>query len=181
MRSRRIPFKKSSIKTCSFGSKCDFAAILAFVLVLFYVGTQFDISREKRSNMNLLKDKVLLRNLLFQGDQLNTISGGVAQITMKVEQQTDGFLINIHAPGVSPDHLKVISDNQSMQIFATLDMKNADNIPAIMPIFYRKLDLPSFVNTEAVEAVHYENNLEVFVPLGANNSGDRRQIEIKQI
>ncbi len=131
--------------------------------------------------MNLLKDKVLLRNLLFQGDQLNTLNGGVAQITMKVDKQEDGFLINIHAPGVSADHLKVISEQRSMQIFATLDMKTADNIPAIMPIFYRKLDLPLFVNTDAVEAVHYENNLEIFIPMGADNSGNKRQIEIKQL
>lgn len=131
--------------------------------------------------MNLLKDKVLLRNLLFQGDQLNTLSGGVAQITMKVKQQDDGFLINVHAPGVSADHLKVISDQRSMQIFATLDMQNADNIPAVMPIFYRKLDLPLFVDMDSVEAVHQGNNLEVFIPVGANNSGNKRQIEIKQI
>ncbi len=131
--------------------------------------------------MNLLKDKVLLRNLLFQGDQLNTLSGGVAQITMDVNKRDDGFLIKVHAPGVSADHLKVISEQQSMQIYATLDMKTADNIPAIMPIFYRKLDLPLFVNTDAVEAVHHENDLEIFIPMGANNSGNKRQIEIKQV
>jgi HSP20 family protein len=131
--------------------------------------------------MNLLKDKVLLRNLLFQGDQLNTLSGGVAQITMKVDQQEDGFLINVHAPGVSANHLKVISDKQSMQIFATLAMENADNMPAIMPIFYRKLDLPLFVDMDAVEAIHKGNELEVFVPMGANNAGAKKEIEIKQI
>ncbi len=131
--------------------------------------------------MNLLKDKVLLRNLLFQGDQLNTLSGGVSQITMKVNQQDDGFLIKVHAPGVSADHLKVISDQKSMQIFATLNMKNAENLPAIMPLFYRKLDLPLFVDTNAVEAVHQRSELEIFIPMGANNSGNKKEIEIKQI
>ena len=30
--------------------------------------------------MNLLKNRDVLRNLLFQGDQLNTLAGGVAKI-----------------------------------------------------------------------------------------------------
>ncbi len=131
--------------------------------------------------MNLLKDKVLLRNLLFQGDQLNTLSGGVAQITMKVEQKADGFIVNLHAPGVSADHLKVISDQRSMQIYATFDMHNAEMAPAIVPMFYRKVALPMFVDMDSVEAVHKNSELQIFIPMGANNSGNKKEIEIKQI
>lgn len=131
--------------------------------------------------MNLLNNKQLLRNLLFQGDQLNTLGGGVAQVTMKVKKQEDGFLVRVHAPGISPDNLKVISETKGLQIYATLNLINEDQMPALIPIFYRKLDLPSFVDTDAIEAVYQDSKLEVFIPIGRNSTSVKKEIEIKQI
>lgn len=131
--------------------------------------------------MNLLNNKELLRNLLIQGDQLNTLSGGVAQVTMDVKKQEDGFAISVHAPGISAENLKVISDIRSLQIYATLSDFNAESTPAMLPVFYRRLDLPSFANTDDIEAVYHESNLEIFIPIGRNNTGNKKEIEIKQI
>lgn len=131
--------------------------------------------------MNLLKNKELLRNLLMQGDQLNTLSGGVAQVSMDVKKQEDGFAISVHAPGISAEHLKVISDIRSVQIYATLGGFEEANTPVVLPVFYRRIDLPSFANTDDIEAVYHENNLEIFIPIGRNNTGNKREVEIKQI
>lgn len=131
--------------------------------------------------MNLLNNKLLLRNLLFQGDQLNTLSGGVTEVTMDVKKQENGSLINVHAPGISADNLKVIYDKNALHIYATLDLEDAGIMPALIPIFYRKYDLPSFADNGSIEAVHHENRLEVFVPIGRSNSGNKKEIEIKQI
>ncbi|GAA5026640.1 hypothetical protein GCM10011506_12470 [Marivirga lumbricoides] len=131
--------------------------------------------------MNLLNNKELLRNLLIQGDQLNTLSGGVSQVTMDVRKQEDGFAITVHAPGISAEHLKVISDVRSLQIYATLSGFDEGSTPAILPVFYRKLDLPIFANTDDIEAVYHESNLEIFIPIGRNNTGNKKEIEIKQI
>ncbi|MBK6263629.1 Hsp20/alpha crystallin family protein [Marivirga sp. S37H4] len=131
--------------------------------------------------MNLLNNKLLLRNLLFQGDQLNTLSGGVTQVTMDVKNQENGSLINIHAPGISAESLKVIYEKNALHIYATLNYQNNDKAPALIPIFYRKLDLPTFADNNAIEAQYHENKLEVFVPIGSSNTGNKKEIEIKQI
>lgn len=130
--------------------------------------------------MNLLKNKDVLRNLLFQGDQLNTLAGGIAQIDFKIENQVDGFSIKLNAPSIEADQLKVISDKNSLQVFATIN-PTLENNAVMIPLFYRKIELPIFANTDDVEAVHHENKLEIFVPIGKNSSNSKKEINIKQI
>jgi HSP20 family protein len=130
--------------------------------------------------MNLLKNKDVLRSLLFQGDQLNTLAGGVVNIDFKIENQSDGFLILVNAPGIEADQLKVLSDQNSLQVFATLNHP-AENNGVMIPLFYRKVELPIFANTDEVEAVHHENRLEIFIPMGKNSSNSKKEIKIKQI
>lgn len=130
--------------------------------------------------MNLLKNKDVLRSLLFQGDQLNTLAGGVVKIDFNIENQTDGFLIVVNAPGIEAEQLKVISDQSSLQIFATVNHP-AENHGVMIPLFYRKVQLPAFANTDEVDAVHHDNKLEIFVPIGKNSASSKKEINIKQI
>ncbi len=130
--------------------------------------------------MNLLENKDILRKLLLQGDQMNTLAGGVSQIDCNVENQNDGFLIAVNAPGIEAEQLKVITDQNSLQIFATINHP-LENSGVMIPLFYRKVDLPIFANTDEVDAVHHENKLEIFVPIGKNSASSKKEINIKQI
>ncbi|WP_296619398.1 Hsp20/alpha crystallin family protein [Marivirga sp.] len=130
--------------------------------------------------MNLLKNKDLLRNLLYQGDQLNTLGGGVTQIDFSIENLDDGFSIMVNAPSIEAEQLKVISDQNSLQIFATI-IHPAVNSGVVIPLFYRKVELPIFANTDDVDAVHHDNRLEIFVPIGKNSRNNKKEVNIKQI
>lgn len=130
--------------------------------------------------MNLLKNKDVLRSLLFQGDQMNTLAGGVAKIDFKIEEQPNGFFIVINAPGIEAEQLKVISDQNSLQIFATLKQPS-ESTGVMIPLFFRKVDLPIFANTSEVEAIHQQNRLEIFVPIGTGNSNSKKEVVIKQL
>jgi len=130
--------------------------------------------------MNLLENKDVLRSLLFQGDQLNTLAGGIAKVNFNIENQNDGFLITVEAPGISADQLKVISERNSLHIFANMNHP-AENLGVMIPLFYRKVDLPIFANTDEVEAVHHDGKLEIFIPIGKNSAKSKKEINIKQI
>lgn len=130
--------------------------------------------------MNLLKNKDLLRNLLYQGDQLNTLAGGVTQIDFKIEHLDDGFSIVVNAPSVEAEQLKVISDQNSLQIIATV-IHPSVNAGVMIPLFYRKVELPIFANTDDVDAVHHDHRLEIFVPIGKNSENNKKEVNIKQI
>lgn len=146
-------------------------------------GTAFDVDTliiKNSENMNLLENKEVLRNLLYQGDQLNTLAGGVAKIDFNIENQADGFLIKLRAPGIEAEQLKVISDKNSLQVFATLNHPS-ENHGVMIPLFYRKVELPLFASTDEVDAIYHENELEIFIPIGKNSSGNKKEIEIKQL
>lgn len=130
--------------------------------------------------MNLLKNKDLLRNLLFQGDQLNTLAGGVAKIDFNIENLGDGFSIVVNAPGILAEQLKVISDQNSLQIFASINHPS-EMFGVMIPLFYRKVELPIFANTDEVDAVHHDHLLEIFVPIGKNSANNKKEVSIKQI
>jgi len=130
--------------------------------------------------MNLLKNKDVLRKLLLQGDQLNTLAGGVVNTDFNIENQTDGFLITVNAPGINTEQLKVISEENSIQVFATL-AHPSENFGVMIPLFYKKVELPIFANTDEVEAVHHENSLEIFVPIGKNSASSKKEVQIKQL
>jgi HSP20 family protein len=130
-------------------------------------------------DMNLLENKSLLRNLLFQGDQLHTLGGGIAQITMEMERQEDGFLISVFAPSVSPENFKILTEGKYMQLFAA--HLNQEGSGVRIPIFYRKIDLPDYADAEGIIAEHKGNELKVFVPIGLNTSSGKHEIQIKQL
>jgi HSP20 family protein len=108
------------------------------------------------------------------------LAGGVSKIGFNIEKRTDGFLIEVNAPGIEADQLKVISDKNSLQVLAALNHPGLDQ-GVMIPLFYRKVELPIFANTDDVEAVHHENKLEIFVPIGKNSSSSKKEIEIKQL
>jgi HSP20 family protein len=130
--------------------------------------------------MNLLADKSLLRSLLYQGDQLNTLNGGTVNVDINIANDSEGFTIKLRAPGIDPDQLKALAENKSIQVFATLP--NVDPVVgAIMPLFYRKINLPAYVNADEVDAIYKDNQLEIFVPAGNTDNGNKHEIRIKQL
>lgn len=129
--------------------------------------------------MNLLENKSLLRNLLFQGDQLHTLGGGIAQVTMEVDKREDGYMISIFAPSISSENFKILTEGNVMQLFAAQLTQPQSGVN--VPLFYRRIELPQFADINGVIAEHRGNNLKVFIPIGLNTNSGKHEIQIKQI
>jgi HSP20 family molecular chaperone IbpA len=133
--------------------------------------------------MNFLENKTVLRNLLFQGDQLNTIAGGVANVTLQTEKREDGLVLTLNAPGVSPEAMHVLADQQSVQVYVVPNQEAVmgKGLPVI-PLFNQIMKIPAFLNTEEIQAVHSGKELNIFIPIGGNNSfGEKKEINIQQL
>jgi HSP20 family protein len=134
--------------------------------------------------MNLLENKSLLRNLLFQGDQLHTLGGGIVQITMEIDKREDGYLISIFAPSTSAESFKILTEGSVMQLYAV--QLNQQSSSVNIPLFYRRIELPEFADVTGVIAEYRGNKLKVFIPIGLNTtSGNatsaKHEIQIKQL
>ncbi len=124
---------------------------------------------------NLLKNKVVLRQLIQQGDVLNTISGGVSETYMDVQEEKGRLVIRVYAAGIAGKDFKVTLQKNRLTISRFLDSDEEKN--ATMPVFARWFDLPLTVNKKGIQAVYEEGLLRVILPL-QNEEDINREIKI---
>lgn len=138
--------------------------------------------------MNLLKNKKLLRDLLKQGDLLNTINGGVSMTTVRLENHKDRLVIHLTTPGVPADAFHIILNGNKLTVFSLLLNKyspndqEGDQINSInIPMFIRTFDVPVNVDLNAIEAIYEEGHLRIILPYNASAESLNRFIKIKQV
>lgn len=131
--------------------------------------------------MNLLKNKPLLRNLLLQGDTLNTVNGGTSMSAVNTYRTDDAYVITLSAPSVSPDNFNVYLEYNSLIIYSLLsdDMVQEENI--VVPMFSKRFALPVDADLERIEALHEEGKLKVVVPFKSDTEKFKRKIDIRTL
>jgi len=120
---------------------------------------------------NLLENKVVLRKLLQQGDILNTISGGVSETYMDVQENTGSLVIRVFAAKTPGKDFKVLLQKNRLTILRFLDIDEEKDPSA--PVFARWFDLPLTVNKSKIEAVYEEGLLKVILPLQIEEDPNR--------
>lgn len=131
--------------------------------------------------MNLLKNKPLLRNLLLQGDTLNTVNGGTSMSAVNTYRTDDAYVITLSAPSVSPDNFNVYLEYNSLIIYSLLsdDMVQEENI--VVAMFSKRFALPVDADLERIEALHEEGKLKVVVPFKSDTEKFKRKIDIRTL
>lgn len=126
---------------------------------------------------------------VFQGmghqvDLMNTLSGGSSQTTMNVDRQDDRLVVTLSAPGVSASSFNIVVEGNKLILYTLLmsewSQQNADgtNQRLAVPMFLRVLDIPAFVDTDQIEAVHEHGKVRVMLPFKDEEQMHRR-IDIK--
>lgn len=138
--------------------------------------------KKKGDEMNLLKNKKVLRGLLEQGDILNTINGGVSQASLIKEQMDEYFSISVSAPSVPAEAFNVVLNDDQLIIFAVLPNSTVQEDDQLfnIPMFYKSFDLPNYIDIENIEALHDDEQLIVTLPFKLSARYNRK-IDIKHL
>lgn len=126
-----------------------------------------------------------------QIDLLNTLYGGSSMTTMNVEREDERLVITLSAPGVSANAFNVLVEGNKLVLYTLLvgtatrqddDILNpgASSQRLAVPMFLRVLDIPTFVETDQIEALHEEGKVVVVLPLKSEDQMHRR-IDIKDL
>ncbi|GGG39012.1 Hsp20/alpha crystallin family protein [Hymenobacter glacieicola] len=126
--------------------------------------------------MNLIS-KDFIRNIAPQLDLLNTLGGGIAQATMRIDKQEKGVVVRVAAPSVSPEKFHVVLNNNVLTVFAEYRHSDEDKVAA--PLFTRTLTLPATLDLSRIDAVFQGQELHVRIPYH-NAATEPREINIKQ-
>lgn len=149
-----------------------------FLLALMLI-QQF---KEGRNVMNLLKNKTLLSNLLFQGDVMNTVNGGVTATDFKIVNREREIVIQIKNPSVDENGFHFIIQNNKLFINVLyFSDKTINNMPLAFPMFTQEYDIPYYIDSEGIEAYHVEDVYEIHLPKNGRSSEKPRRIDIKNL
>ncbi len=129
--------------------------------------------------MNLLKNKPFLRNLLLQGDTLNTVNGGTSMSAVNTYNTDDAYIITLSAPSVSPDSFNVYLEYNSLIIYSMLSNDMVQNEHIVVPMFSKRFTLPVNADLEKIEALHEGGKLKVVVPFKSDTEKFNRKIDIR--
>ncbi|WP_139925196.1 Hsp20/alpha crystallin family protein [Hymenobacter sp. DG01] len=126
--------------------------------------------------MNLIS-KDFIRNIVPQLDLLNTLGGGIAQATMRIDKREKGVVVRVAAPSVSPENFHVVLNNNVLTVFAEYRHTPEDKLAA--PLFSRTLNLPATLDLSRIDAVFEGQELQIRIPY-RDAATEPREIIIKQ-
>jgi len=114
-------------------------------------------------------------------DMLNTINGGASLTSMVVDKKDDKLTVRISAPTVEGDAYNLLLRGDQLIVYTTLSddwLLDATTDVNKMPLFARTLDLPPFVDREAIDAVYENGELHIELPFTETNKAIKK-IDIK--
>lgn len=129
---------------------------------------------------------------VFQGtggqlDLLNTLYGGSSQATLNVDKADDKLVVRLKAPGVGPEAFNVLVEGSKLVLYTllTTEIESEDNDDdeqgaqrLAVPMFMRVLDIPTFVDSDQIDAVYEHGRVTVTLPFKDEEQLHRR-IDIK--
>ena len=128
--------------------------------------------------MNLINNNDFLKNVAQHLNLFNTIAGGISETNVTVDKYRKGAVIQVWAPGVSPESFKVMVHKNQLTIYSLLH--SHDNEELTVPMFNRVFVIPPQVDISNIEAIYQDGRIQVRLPY--HNAAIRpKEIEIKQL
>ena len=137
--------------------------------------------------MNELFNKDILTQFADFADFSNTINGGRIGVKFKVRENEDYRHIQVIAPAVSPENMKVYIEEGMLVISASLPFtrqieENGEVFTkeANVPYFFKTITLPPQANAQNIQAVHDGNVLHIKVEYQGKGGRKSKNIPIRK-
>ncbi len=122
----------------------------------------------------------LVKNMIVTADLLNTINGGMSMPSFQIKRRETHYELDVKAPGISVEALKVEIHNRLLSVFHYLDYASPEHDEGDVgaPNIIHLMAIPSDVELDAVHAVFNENRLKVIMPFNEVADGYHRSVDI---
>ena len=125
----------------------------------------------------------LLSGFSTLADIQNTLNGGISLTNLKTSKGDNSYIVKVTAPGVSKESFHVRINNDQLIIYTILGVfseeeslvKSSLNIPS----FIKTYPIPYFINTEEINAVSKDGELQVILPFNEKAKGFEKEVDIK--
>ena len=119
--------------------------------------------------MNFLNHKTILKDLLRQGDVMNTVNGGFRQTDFKIKNFENSMIIEVSNPSVSPEDFSfTINKNELLINVVHFERFENEDQARIYPVFFKTVDIPFYADITKVEAIYESGIFKIILPYNNN-------------
>ncbi len=118
-------------------------------------------------------DERIIKDLAQAADIVNTIGGGVIFPTFNTTKEEDHYRLEVTAPSVNPDDIKVEVNGGHLFVYQQMEYKNT-RIPNMLGIQKISVD----VELDNITAEYEDDTLVVIMPFNELTGGFQREIHI---
>jgi HSP20 family molecular chaperone IbpA len=125
----------------------------------------------------------LVKNMVVTADLLNTINGGMSLPSTKMRKLEDCYELDVVAPGLSVENLKIEIHNRHLSVFHYLNYKapNHTNEQEGAPNIVHLMPIPFDVELDSITALYEEKHLKVIMPFNELAEGYFRSVDIDTV
>ncbi len=132
--------------------------------------------------MNFIDNRTLLRELLKQGDVMNTVNGGIRNTSFKLKTLPNGIGIEVSNPSFASEsfNFTINKDELLIHVMYLNQTRNEEQIN-MFPAFFRMVKIPYNVEIEKIEAVYENEIFRIFMPFNSSLPGDPFKVQVKNL
>jgi HSP20 family protein len=146
------------------------------------IGMHFELLVQKEVNMNFLENKKILRDLLRQGDLMNTVNGGVRETHFKIEKSGKDLVVELANPSIKPESFNFTIHGNELMINVMQTGEDGEQEQSVMyPMFFKVVKIPYFVDINRIEAYYEKGVFKVFMPYNNNLPQNPFRIHIQNL
>ena len=132
--------------------------------------------------MNILDNRTFLRDLLKQGNLMNTVNGGVRQTEFGIRNVGNDILIEVSNPSISPEAFNfTINKNELLINVMRFEKVFSNGQPVMFPLFFKTIQIPYYVDIKNIRAIFEDGIFKILLPYNNNLPNNPFRIQIKNI
>jgi len=132
--------------------------------------------------MNFLNNRTLLRELLQQGDVMNTVNGGIRETTFQTKSLANGIIVEVSNPSLSPESFNFTINKDELLVNVMHMTKAPNSEHAFMfPAFFKAIKIPYNVDFKRIEAIYEHGVFRVFMPFNTTLPGDPFRVQVRNL
>lgn len=118
-------------------------------------------------------DKGITKNLANAAEVMNVINGGMVYPTLHTRKASDHYRLEVMAPTINPDNMKVEVNTGHLFIFQYLEM-NGIKLPNMLAM----MKLVAGAEVENITAAYEDETLVIIIPFNELTGGFQKEIDI---
>jgi HSP20 family protein len=135
-----------------------------------------------KATMNFLNNRTLLRELLQQGDLMNTVNGGIRETTFQTKTLANGIIIEVSNPSLSTEsfNFTIHKDELLINVMHMTRSPLSDHV-FMFPAFFKAIKIPYNVDFKRIEAIYEHGIFKVFMPFNTTLPGDPFRVQVRNL